>query len=159
VTEQLGGARFAAYRGHLEISRDMLVSTLAYLMDLGLLERNTGYGHPLRPEYVATQRGKSLGPACAELYDCMKLLNVERIALRKWSLPVIGAIHGDLASFSLLHGHLSPITPRALSKCLAELAVAGLITRAANTTNYSLTAAADRLIPSLISVCRIFNAG
>ena len=138
-THRLGGARFAAYRGHLGISRDALTSTLAFLMERGLIARNVGYGHPLRPEYVATPRGQNLGPACADLYECIRRLRIEGVALRKWSLPVVSAVHGNQGSFAQLRRRLYPITPRALSKCLVSLDTAELVHRDSETAHYTLS--------------------
>ncbi|MCR9138023.1 MAG: winged helix-turn-helix transcriptional regulator [Alphaproteobacteria bacterium] len=156
-THRLGGARFAAYRGHLGISRDALTSTLSYLMELGLLERNSGYGHPLRPEYVATRHGSMIGPACVDLDDRIRHLGVEAIALRKWSLPVVGAVHGRQSSFALLRRRLRPITPRALSKSLVDLGAAALIRRDGETAHYALAPNGTILIPPLMDLCARFS--
>lgn len=157
-THRLGGARFAAYRGHLGISRDALTSTLAYLMERGLIERNAGYGHPLRPEYVATPRGRVLGPACADLHDCIRHLAIEGVALRKWSLPVVSAVDRNHASFAVLRRRLHPITPRALSKCLVGLDTAALIHRDGGTTHYALSPRGRILIPPLTDLSQCFSA-
>ncbi len=148
VTELLEGARFAAYRGHLGISRDALSSTLGYLIEQRLLERNQGYGHPLRPEYVATPAGRAIGPACAMLFEQLQRLDVERVALRKWSLPVVGAVSAEAGSFAALRTHLTPITPRALSACLTELRRADLLRHESNAL-YRLTDTAREIVPPL----------
>ncbi len=157
VTELLGGARFAAYRGHLGISRDALASTLGYLIEQRLLERNQGYGHPLRPEYVATPAGRAIGPACATLFERLRRLDVERVALRKWSLPVVGAVHHDIGGFSKLRLHLHPITPRALSACLVELGRAELVLRSEDGAGYVLTGTARELVPPLAALGRLYG--
>ena len=151
VTELLGGARFAAYRGHLRISRDALSSTLGYLIEQQLLERNQGYGHPLRPEYVATPAGRAIGPACATLFERLQCLDVERVALRKWSLPVVGAVSAEAGSFAALRTHLTPITPRALSACLTELRRANLLRHEPDAL-YGLTDTAREIVPPLAAL-------
>lgn len=156
-TERQGGARFAAYRGHLGVSRDALTSTLGYLMELGLIVRNAGYGHPLRPEYVATPRGRLLGPACVGLHDCLRQLSVEGIALRKWSLPVVCAVHSKHNTFALLRRHLCPITPRALSKCLVGLGTAALIQRELETPRFQLSPTGRILISPLVNLSTQFG--
>lgn len=148
-THRLGGARFAAYRGHLGISRDALTSTLGYLIEHGLIERNTGYGHPLRPEYIATRRGHMIGPSCVELHDCIRQLNVEGVVLRKWSLPVLGAVHVEPGNFASLRRDLRPITPRALSKSLSDLSAAALLRQDSNPSRYRLCPSGVVLIPPL----------
>lgn len=157
-THRLGGARFAAYRGHLGISRDALTSTLTHLIELGCLQRNSGYGHPLRPEYVATSLGVALGPACVELHDRIRQLSIEGVALRKWSLPVVGAVHGRHSSFTLMRRHLRPISPRALSKSLVALGSAALIRRDAETAHYTLAPGGMILIPPLIDLSARFGS-
>lgn len=157
-THRLGGARFAAYRGHLGISRDALTSTLHYLIEHGLIERNSGYGHPLRPEYIATRRGEIIGPACAELHDCIRRLSVESVALRKWSLPVVGAVHAKPGNFASLRRDLRPITPRALSKSLSDLATATLLYRDPEAAKYRLCPAGLALIPPLARLSNRFCA-
>jgi len=156
-THRLGGARFAAYRGHLGISRDALASTLTYLMDLELLQRNTGYGHPLRPEYVATRQGLALGPACVQLHDRIRQLSVEDVALRKWSLPVVGAVHGRNNTFAGLRRRLHPITPRALSKSLVALGSAALVRRDTETAHYTLLPNGAILVPPLLDLSARFG--
>ena len=156
ITEQLGGARFAAYRGHLGISRDALSSTLGYLIDQRLLERNTGYGHPLRPEYIATSAGRAVGLACATLFERLQRLDVERVALRKWSLPVVGAVSAESGSFAVLREHLRPITPRALSVCLTQLRQAELL-RCDNDALYGLTETAREIVPPLATLGRQYG--
>ena len=156
VTELFGGARFAAYRGHLGISRDALSSTLGYLIEQRLLERNTGYGHPLRPEYVSTSAGRAVGPACATLFERLQRLDVEQVALRKWSLPVVGAVSAEAGSFVGLREQLSPITPRALSACLAELRHAELLRRETDAL-YGLTETAREIVPPLAALGRQYG--
>ena len=49
------GTRFATLTGRLGVTGESLRRTLAYLQEEGLVERNPGYGHPLRPEYLLTR--------------------------------------------------------------------------------------------------------
>src|SRR6478736_5405251 len=53
-----GGARFVELQRRLGVGRESLVRALAALLASGLVRRNEGYGHPLRPEYVLTARGR-----------------------------------------------------------------------------------------------------
>ena len=61
------GSRFAALSGTLGVGRESLRRTLDSLLALGLVARNPGYGHPLRPEYVLTSRGEDAARRCAAL--------------------------------------------------------------------------------------------
>ncbi|MCH9681938.1 MAG: winged helix-turn-helix transcriptional regulator [Deltaproteobacteria bacterium] len=150
-----GGARFAALRGHLGVSRDALTSTLAHLIELGLVSRNTGHGHPLRPEYLPTPAGRSLAAPCDALHTQLVDLGLERVGLRKWSLPIVGAVSGARDTFSSLRGALDPITPRALSKSLTDLVDAALLER--DERSYALTDSSDRLIEPLLQVSAAFT--
>ena len=59
------GSRFATLTGRLGVTGESLRRTLAYLQEKGLVERNEGYGHPLRPEYCSPPRarGRAARPA------------------------------------------------------------------------------------------------
>ena len=54
------GSRFVTFVGILGLSRESLRRTLAALLDGGLVGRNPGYGHPLRPEYVLASSGERI---------------------------------------------------------------------------------------------------
>jgi len=118
------GSRFAALTGTLGIGRESLRRTLDALLALGLVGRNPGYGHPLRPEYVLTQRGKSVARRCATLLARAD----DDVLLRKWSLPVLTALEGP-AHFSELRAALPGVTPRSLALALKDLQAAGLVER------------------------------
>jgi DNA-binding HxlR family transcriptional regulator len=118
------GSRFAALAGILEVGRESLRRTLDSLLELGLVARNPGYGHPLRPEYVLTRSGEEAARRCARLLQA----GDEDVLLRKWSLPVLAALTQP-ARFSELRGTLPGVTPRALALALKELQAAGLVER------------------------------
>ncbi|MGH2451320.1 MAG: winged helix-turn-helix transcriptional regulator, partial [Candidatus Limnocylindria bacterium] len=52
------GSRFVTLSNRLALSRESLRRTLTALIDAGLVMKNPGYGHPLRPEYILTERGR-----------------------------------------------------------------------------------------------------
>ena len=120
-----GGSRFATLLGRLGVAGESLRRTLAYLQDEGLVERNPGYGHPLRPEYVLTAGGRELAPHAADL--AASLGRHEDVALKKWSLPVLAALD-EPRRFSELRSRL-PATPRALTLALKDLQADGLVRR------------------------------
>jgi DNA-binding HxlR family transcriptional regulator len=121
------GARFIELRNALDVSRDSLTRTLAALIQAGLVARNPGHGHPLRPEYILTPDGTRIADVCARLI--VELDGLEDVALRKWSRPVIRALGKGSRRFSAVRSALGGVTPRALALALKELQAAGLVER------------------------------
>jgi len=120
-----GGSRFATLTARLGVTGESLRRTLAYLQDEGLVERNPGYGHPLRPEYVLTAAGRAVAPRVRRLHAA--LAGHEDVVLKKWSLPVLAELDRP-RRFSELRARL-PATPRALAIALKDLENAGLVRR------------------------------
>lgn len=121
------GARFVELRNALAVPRDSLARTLAALGDAGLVARNPGYGHPLRPEYVLTADGARVAAACKRLLA--ELDGLQDVALRKWSMPVVRALGESRLRFSELRDALPGVTSRALALALKDLQGAGLVER------------------------------
>ena len=153
--DRTGGSRFVTLTNRVGVGRESLRRTLAALSEGGLVARNPGYGHPLRPEYVLTARGSRVAPVCADLVAGLRELGVEATALKKWSLPVVLALGGPgRRRFSALQERLREITPRALALALKDLTAARLVDRAVTegyppASVYSLTRAGARLLPVL----------
>jgi DNA-binding HxlR family transcriptional regulator len=124
--ERTRGSRLATLNGRLRAGGDSLRRTLRSLDELGLVTRNPGYGHPLRPEYVFTPAGRRIGPAAAALVR--ELAGREDVGLKKWSLPVLAALE-EPRRFSELRAALPEATPRALALALKDLQAAGLVSR------------------------------
>jgi DNA-binding HxlR family transcriptional regulator len=118
------GSRFAALAGTLGVGSDSLRRTLDSLLTLGLVARNPGYGHPLRPEYVLTVEGRRIAQRCARLLAASS----DDVLLRKWSLPVLAALRRP-ARFSELRAAVPSVTPRALTLALKDLQAAELVER------------------------------
>lgn len=123
------GSRFVTLVRTLGMSRESLRRTLAALIDGGLVGRNPGYGHPLRPEYVLTRAGETLARACGPLVDRLREDELEEVGLKKWSMPVVFALAGGPRRFSELRDRLEGISPRALTLALKDLEAAGLVDR------------------------------
>lgn len=153
--ERTSGSRFVTMTNRIGVGGESLRRTLASLIDAGLVARNPGYGHPLRPEYVLTPRGQRVAPICADLLAGLRELGVEATALKKWSLPVVLALGGPgRRRFSELQERLREITARALALALKDLSAAGLVDRAVTdgyppASVYSLEPAGARLLPVL----------
>jgi len=124
--ERTRGSRFATLSGRLGVSGESLRRTLGWLVDAGLVTRNPGYGHPLRPEYVFTRQGIRLGPKAQRLLETLS--GHEDVGLKKWSLPVLAALD-EPRRFSELRAALPEATPRALTLALKDLQASGLVTR------------------------------
>lgn len=94
------------------------------------MRRNEGYGHPLRPEYVLTPRGRR---AAATASNVLAAGETETL-LRKWSVPVLAELHEE-RRFSELRAALPGISPRALALALRDLEAAGLVRREVRPTH------------------------
>lgn len=126
----MGGARLAVLCYDLDAAHGAVRQSMDHLIALGLAARNTGHGHPLRPEYILTRRGASIAPACAAVDDLLVRLRLREAALRRWSLPAINAISGlGPARFNAIAATLDGITDRALSQTLKTLNAAAVISR------------------------------
>ena len=123
------GAKFITLVNRLGISRSVLTSTLGELMEGGFVIRNPGYGHPLRPEYLLTKKGKKVGPFCKELMTLVKEKKAERLVHSRWSLRILLLLARKDLRFSELKSRLAPITSRALSEELKMLNMEGYINR------------------------------
>jgi DNA-binding HxlR family transcriptional regulator len=148
------GSRFVTLARTLGLNRESLRQTLGALIDGGLVARNPGYGHPLRPEYVLTERGRSVGQASHPLMNALRKRELEEVGLKKWSLPVVHALGGGARRFSELRDDLSGISPRALTLALKDLEAAELVERRVTNdyppaTTYRLTRRGRPLIPLL----------
>ncbi|HBS29577.1 MAG TPA: transcriptional regulator [Phycisphaerales bacterium] len=126
-----GGAKFVTLAARLSISRDALSRTLATLIASGWVERNPGYGHPIRPEYLLAPRGLALARACDGLLRSIDALGdgARDALLRKWPLSVAMALAGGSTRFSDLKQALPGVTPRSLALALKQMESAGLINR------------------------------
>ena len=120
-----GGLRFVELVMRLGVSRDSLRSTLLCLAEMGLVQKNPGYGHPLRPEYLATALGTSMA---AECHRYLQVTRADDLLLRKWSAPLLLSLRQGNDRFNDLRKVLT-ITPRALTQVLRQLGTQGLVIR------------------------------
>lgn len=149
------GTRFVTLARTLGLGRESLRRTLAALIESGLVGRNPGYGHPLRPEYVLTRAGEAIASACLPLVETLRRQELEEVGLKKWSLPTILALAEGPSRFSELRETLVGVSPRALALALKDLESADLVERRVTsdyppTTSYRLTGTA-RPLASLVS--------
>ena len=116
------------YRG-LVIPRESARQAVENLLLLGLLRRNSGFGHPLRPEFLPTATGERLAGIGNRLHRWVVAQELDDLAYRKWSLPTLLAVAAGEHGFTTLQNYLPNITPRALAQALKSLAAEGLLER------------------------------
>jgi DNA-binding HxlR family transcriptional regulator len=144
----------------LGVGRDSLARALGELVELRLVVRNPGYGHPLRPEYLVLPAGAALVPASAGLIRELERLGALEPGLKKWSMPVVHALADGPRRFSELRELLPGVTARALTLALKDLVAAGLVERTVTdgfppSTLYRLTPTADSLLVPLAQLARL----
>lgn len=108
--------------------RTALSQSLTHLIDTGVIERNPGHGHPLRPEYRLTAPGIKAAALAHRILDTLKNDAGMGLVRRTWTLPLI-SVTGRPMAFSAMRARLAPITDRSLSQNLKSLTDARWITR------------------------------
>jgi DNA-binding HxlR family transcriptional regulator len=100
-------------------SRTAFAQSMDHLIEMGLIERNPGYGHPLRPEFRLTQ----LGDVAAAIASKVRSVSTEedwQLLRRSWTLPVLTSLRTP-SYFNDIRRNLQPITDRALSQSLKSM--------------------------------------
>lgn len=103
-----------------QASRTAFRLSLAHLIDLGLLERNPGHGHPLRPEYRLTPQGISAASMAHRIIKASEKSDGLSIVKKSWTVPVL-ALTARPQHFIDIKSSLPSITDRALSQSLTAL--------------------------------------
>ena len=120
------GARFVVLASTLGASRGSLASSLDSLVDMGLIRRNPGVGHPMRPEYLLTERGERVGAHCLKIARLVDRRGENDLAYRKWTLPITAAIGDGVRRFNEVRGLLGDsASPRAVTLGLKSLLSTG----------------------------------
>lgn len=125
---RLRGAKFVTIANRLGVSRESLSRTLSDLQALDLVMQNPGYGHPMRPEYLLTPDGESVGAPALAVVEAIPE-HARDACSRKWALPTLAALSVGLDRFSDLAAALEGVTPRALTMTLEDLEATGLVLR------------------------------
>ncbi len=122
VLRRQSGARFVVLANTLGASRGSLSTSLENLVEQGLVRRNAGVGHPMRPEYLLTGRGEQVGEHCLKLSLLVDRRGEADIAYRKWTLPITAAIGGGIRRFNEVRDALGEgVTPRAVTLGLKSM--------------------------------------
>ncbi len=125
----VGGSRFVVLANELGAGRDPLTQSLHALRAAGIIERNPGYGHPLRPEYVLTGLGHSIGAACSKYEHTTRELDASGVAYRKWTAVLLLTLGTGRSRFNEIQAGIGSISPRSLTQALQLLAGEGLVER------------------------------
>lgn len=108
-------------------SRSAFTQSLRHLVEIGMLERNPGHGHPLRPEYRLTRLGESMAAFAHRIHELVP--QKDRAFLRKtWTLPILATLQSP-RRFNEIAGRLPSISDRALSQSLKSLEDHGWVRR------------------------------
>jgi len=100
--------------------RSAFGQSLMHLVELGLVERNPGHGHPLRPEYRLTPDGREVAKVAGKIDAAVPPAPGRDLLRRAWTIPVLAASRHP-RHFSQIKAELSTITDRALSQSLTQL--------------------------------------
>lgn len=103
-----------------QASRTAFASSLSHLIELGLLEKNPGHGHPLRPEFRLTRKGVTAAAMASRIVEVAPDNDALAIIRRRWAAPIL-AVTGAPKRFSIIKSGLGAITDRALSQSLCVL--------------------------------------
>ena len=112
--------RQAALIGHCGAGRTAFAQSLQHLMELELVERNPGHGHPLRPEFRLTAKGKTAAAMASRIKSATPQDAPAKLLRRAWTVPVLVASQTP-QHFSQIKSNLGQITDRALSQSLKTL--------------------------------------
>jgi DNA-binding HxlR family transcriptional regulator len=92
---------------------------LNHLVEIGLLERNPGHGHPLRPEYRLTVIGMSAAAVADRILAAARSQD-QALLRRVWTVPILTSLRKP-RHFNEIKRSLPMITDRALSQSLKSM--------------------------------------
>ena len=116
-----GGCKFVTLSSRLDGSRDALRASLSLLSSLGLVVPNSGHGHPMRPEYVLTNRGEMVSHPAKALVNALQRADSLDVGLKKWSMPTLHCVGLGSDRFRCIAQSLGTVTDRALSIALKDM--------------------------------------
>ena len=118
------GCRVSPTANAVGAGRNIVGQTFSHLVNIGMLQPTTGHGHPLRPEFQLTTRGRRIGEWARSFLDVVSD-NEWETGRRAWTLPVLRLI-ATPQTFTELSTTLQPVSDRGLSLCLNRLVEAEL---------------------------------
>ena len=111
-------------------SRSAFAQSMEHLIKIGLLERNPGHGHPLRPEFRLTPIGTRVA-AIANKVQTVSSEEDQSLLRRSWTLPVLTTLQTP-RHFNDIKRDLQTITDRALSQSLKSMEERDWVHRSVN---------------------------
>ncbi|UUV04871.1 winged helix-turn-helix transcriptional regulator [Ruegeria sp. YS9] len=111
-----------------DASRTAFAASLSHLIELGMIERNPGHGHPLRPEFRLTPFGTQAATVASKIINTARSEDEIKLLRKSWTVPVL-ALAGTPHRFSAIKSGLAVITDRALSSSLHQLEAQNWIRR------------------------------
>lgn len=113
-------------------SRTAFAQSLDHLIQSGLLERNPGHGHPLRPEFRLTKAGEQVAKMASQI-NAVSPFADHRLLRRTWTLPILATL-SEPRHFGMIKEQLGAITDRALAQSLRTMEDQAWISRQVNST-------------------------
>jgi DNA-binding HxlR family transcriptional regulator len=124
--------RQAALLSAIGASRTAFAQSMNHLIKIGLLERNPGHGHPLRPEFRLTQIGIQAAEIASQIHDVSRIEDQDLLR-RSWTLPILSSLQTP-RHFNEIKKKLITITDRALSQSLRSMEDRNWVHRSINST-------------------------
>ena len=118
-----------------QANRTAFAASLSHLVDLELLERNPGHGHPLRPEFRLTLQGAAIAKIAAEIVGVGSKPSEAAILRKSWTVPILAVTNTPLR-FIEIKSELRSVTDRALSKSLGLLHEQKWLLRSVDESNW-----------------------
>lgn len=108
-------------------SRTAFSQSLHHLVEMEMLERNPGHGHPLRPEFRLTEQGRVYGAVAQKVLHTVP--TAEQSLTRKlWTVPILVALKKP-QYFNEIKLNFPKITDRALSQSLQSMELTDWVKR------------------------------
>lgn len=99
--------------------RTAFAQSMTQLIELGLVVRNPGYGHPLRPEFRLTPTGLEAAGIASRILKITQKTD-QNLIRRAWTIPILSTLQHP-QQFSGIRKRLITITDRSLSLSLKNL--------------------------------------
>ncbi len=108
--------------------RSSMKPSVLHLHKLGLLAKNLGHGHPLRPEAMLTPEGEKWAEFALNLEGLLYRDEERRLVRLNWTLPTLRVAYTPVR-FTELRNTLAPVRDSTLSIALRRLEGTGWLER------------------------------